>query len=168
MITQWSCRSILFDWGNTLMYDIKEYAGPMKAWPRVAVVPQAAELLAALRPGRILCLATNAEDSTEMDIRQALQRADLSQWLERIYCYKTIGFKKPSPAFFIHILADLQVDPEQVIMVGDDYEVDILGASRCGLRAIWFNENRDENRSSQRIRTIFHLGDLPAVVQSWD
>ena len=131
---------ILFDWGDTLMRVLPEYHGPMKDWPRVEAVPGAAEMLAALHQERTLALATNAADSDEQDIRAALRRADLERWLDHIYCFKKIGFRKPSPEFFAYILEDLGLPAEQVIMVGDDYMADVLGARQCGLRAVWFKQ----------------------------
>jgi hypothetical protein len=98
---------LLFDWGDTLMRDFKDYPGPMKDWPRLEAIPGAAEALAALQPVWILALATNANDSDEADIRAALQRVNLDQFLDRVYCSKNVGHKKPSVAFYQYILVDL-------------------------------------------------------------
>lgn len=163
-----SSLCILFDWGDTLMRDFKEYSGPMKDWPRVESVPEAAEVLAGLHSTYLLCLATNADTSDETDIHLALQRVDLDRFLEKIYCFKTIGHRKPSSDFFAYILSDLGLTPGQVIMVGDSYETDVQGPVRCGLRAIWFNEQGDEDRTGDRIRTIHRLRELPSLVEEWN
>ena len=155
---------ILFDWGDTLMRDLTEFSGPMKDWPRVEAVPGAAQVLAALHDDWLLALATNATDSDEQDIRLALQRVDLDHWLDKIYCYKKMGCRKPSPEFFEYILEDLGKTPDQAIMVGDYYEVDVLGAARCGLRAIWFNEGSEEEHNNDLQRTIHELARLPDII----
>jgi len=152
---------LLFDWGDTLMRDFKDYPGPMKDWPRLEAIPGAAEALAALQPVWILALATNANDSDEADIRAALQRVNLDQFLDRIYCSKNVGHKKPSAAFYQYILEDLRLTYRSVCMVGDNYEVDVLGANACGMRAIWFNEHSRELRENDLLRTIHHLSALP-------
>lgn len=159
---------ILFDWGDTLMRDFKEFSGPMKGWPRVEAVPGAAELLASLHPNWILAIASNADVSTESEIRLALRRADLDRWLDQVYCFKTIGHRKPSPEFFAYILKDLKRTPEQVIMVGDNYEADVLGANRSGLRAVWYNDRSEENRTGELVRTIHRLGELLVIVEKWN
>lgn len=138
-------RAILFDWGDTLMRVFPEYTGPMKDWPRVEAVAGAAEMLERVHPVWTLCLATNAEDSEEADIRAALRRVDLERYLDKVYCFKTIGHKKPSLEFFNYILKDLGLPGERVIMVGDDYIADVLGAQQAGLRAAWFNQSSWEN-----------------------
>jgi HAD superfamily hydrolase (TIGR01549 family) len=121
------------------MVGFPEYIGLMKDWPRVEAVPGAAEMLARLHTDWILCLATNAADSTETDIRAALRRVELEKYIDKIYCFKTVGHKKPFREFFDHILRDLGLSAENVIMVGDDYITDVLGAQQAGLRAVWFN-----------------------------
>ena len=155
---------ILFDWGNTLMRDFKEFSGPMKNWPRVEAIPGAKEILAVLSASWILAIATNADSSDEKDIWAALQRVNLDQWLEKIFCCKKVGHKKPSLEFYQYILNDLKLTPLSIFMVGDNFEADVLGANRCGIRAIWFNNRDDEHHRTDMLRTIHQLGDLPMVL----
>ncbi len=162
------CSScLLFDWGDTLMRDFPGFHGPMKDWPMVEAVPGAAEILAALHPSWTLALATNADDSDEADIRAALRRAGLDQYLDKIYCFKTIGHKKPAPAFFQAVLEDLGLAPERVIMIGDSFENDVLGANRSGLRAIWFNQQTGEVRRDKLQRTVHRLDGIPAILNEF-
>ncbi len=120
-------RSLLFDWGDTLMRDIPEFDGPMANWPRVEVIPYARETLRALRPSWTLCLATNAAASSEGEIWAALRRVGLDEMFDQVYCFHRIGYKKPAKEFFTYILNDLQLNAAQVIMVGDAFETDVRG-----------------------------------------
>ena len=156
---------ILFDWGDTLMRDFKEFNGPMKDWPRLETIPGAAEMLALLRPDWTLALATNAKDSDETDIRAAFQRVHLDQLLDKVYCFKKIGHEKPSLAFYQYILEDLRLAPHSIFMVGDNYEADVLGANACGIRAIWFNELTLEVREDDMHCTIHTLNALPVALK---
>lgn len=158
---------ILFDWGDTLMRDFKEFRGAMKDWPRLETIPGAAETLAALRSDWILALATSADVSTEADIREALQRVGLDHLLDKIYCFKNTGHRKPSREFYQYILKDLKLPPRSIWMVGDSYEADVLGAIACGLRAIWFNEHSLEERSGDLQRTIHDLRALPEALKDF-
>jgi HAD superfamily hydrolase (TIGR01509 family) len=157
---------ILFDWGDTLMRDFKEFSGPMKDWPRLEVIPGAVDTLTILHRDWTLGLATSADISDEADIRAALKCAGLNDLLDRIYCFKNTGFKKPSPAFYRHILDDLELEPRSVCMVGDHYEADVLAANACGIRAVWFNEHTDEERRGDMHRTIHDLSSLPGILRS--
>jgi len=152
---------LLFDWGDTLMRVFPEFSGPMKDWPRLETVPGADRALAALHDDWLLALATNAADSDEADIRAALRRVDLERWLDRVYCFKKIGFKKPSPEFFQFILNDLRLSPDRVVMIGDDHENDVLGAVRCGIRAVWLNARGDGTRAGEGWRAIRSMSELP-------
>jgi HAD superfamily hydrolase (TIGR01509 family) len=158
---------ILFDWGDTLMVDFKDFSGPMKDWPRVGAVPGAAETLTGLHAKWALAIATNADVSDEPDIRAALRRVDLDPWIDRIYCFKNVGHKKPSPEFYRFILDDLGLPPERVVMVGDNYQADVLGPLACGLWAVWFNPHTDEERKNERQRTIHELSALPQLLKNW-
>jgi HAD superfamily hydrolase (TIGR01509 family) len=158
---------LLFDWGDTLMRDFKEFNGPMKDWPRLEAIPGAAETLASLHPAWTLALATNAVDSDEKDIRLALRRVDLERWLDKIYCFKKIGHKKPSPAFFQYILDDLKLTCRSTCMVGDNFEADVLGANACGMRAVWFNEHSLEVREDDLQRTIHAWAALPGCLNDF-
>jgi FMN phosphatase YigB (HAD superfamily) len=158
---------ILFDWGDTLMRDFTEFSGPMKDWPRLEAIPGAAATLAVLHPDWTLALATNAADSYEKDIRLALQRVALARWLDKIYCFREIGLKKPSLAFFQYILDDLKLNLRSICIVGDNYETDVLGANACGMRAVWFNPHSLELRETDLQRTIHDLIALPACLNDF-
>jgi FMN hydrolase / 5-amino-6-(5-phospho-D-ribitylamino)uracil phosphatase len=49
------------------------------------------------------------------------------------------GVAKPSPCIFHAACARLGVPHAAVLHVGDDIDMDVLGASRAGLRACWIN-----------------------------
>lgn len=157
-------RCLLLDWGNTVMRDYPEFTGPMYRWPRVELVPAVAEALTGIRERWRVGLATNAADSLEWEIRAALRRAEIETLFDRIYCFRSIGHRKPSAEFFAAILADLDIAASEAIMVGDDFESDIRGANRAGLRAIWFNERTAEDRSGTMYRTIHDFHSLPGLL----
>jgi putative hydrolase of the HAD superfamily len=162
-------RCVLFDWGDTLMRVFPEFDGPMFAWPRVEALPYAIEALSQLHPLSILALATNADASEAADIWAALERVGLKGLLDRVYCFRVIGYKKSSPEFFKTILADLGMDRSQVVMVGDDFDSDVIGANRCGIRAIWLNERTDNDHNGESMRTIHSLHALPGALNSmWE
>jgi FMN phosphatase YigB (HAD superfamily) len=53
-------------------------------------------------------------------------------------------------------------------MVGDDWESDIVGANRAGLRAVWLNEQNGRETNYDRVQTIHSLLDLTGALQRWD
>lgn len=162
-----SSRCVLFDWGNTLMRDFPEFSGPMIGWPRVEAVDHASDVLVGLHETWILALATNALDSEEEEIWAALARVELSRFLDRVYCFRKMGHKKPSPEFFGYILNDLGLDQSRVFMVGDDFDSDVIGAVKCGLRAVWYNEHSTDTRKAEMYQTIHDLRSLPEALNAF-
>jgi putative hydrolase of the HAD superfamily len=159
---------VLFDWGDTLMRDFPEFMGPMVGWPRVEVRAHAAESLAALRArGWLLALATSAADSAERDIWAALRRGGLDRLLDRVYCFRTVGSRKPSRAFFDFIVRDLDHPRSEIVMVGDDLAADVLGANAAGIRAVWVAGGGEAQRTGAMHRTIRDLSELPALLEQW-
>lgn len=49
------------------------------------------------------------------------------------------GTAKPDPAIFHAACAALGLQPGEVIYVGDDLRLDVEGAQKAGLRAVWMN-----------------------------
>lgn len=151
MIT--SRRCLLVDWGDTVMRVFAEQSGPMCRWPRVEAVPGAVEALGRLSKSWQIALATNAADSDEADIRRALARVGLDGLFKKIYCFARVGYKKPSREFFGYVLQDLQLPCSSVVMIGDEFERDVLGANACGIRAVWLNRLTADVRQGAMYQT---------------
>ncbi|MCX4338954.1 MAG: HAD family hydrolase [Lachnospiraceae bacterium] len=54
------------------------------------------------------------------------------------------GAEKPSPKIFQMCLDKLRLYPKEVCFVGDSFEKDVKGAAAAGMRAIWFNPEKQE------------------------
>ncbi len=157
---------VLFDWGDTLMRVFPEFRGKMKDWPQVQEIPGAREALHALHGHIGIALATNAADSEEADIRQALERVSLNSFIKRIYCARSVGARKSSPEFFSHVVKDLRIPADHLVMVGDEFAEDVVAAQTAGLRAVWFNPRTPEVRTGHNLSTLHHLDHLPALLQA--
>ena len=143
------------------MRDFPEFSGPMAAWPHVEALPNVKEVLIELQPQWTLALATNTIDSDEGAIWEALDQVGLRCLLDKVFCFQTIGHSKPSPDFFDYIVKDLGMDRRRLVMVGDGFEKDVLGANQSGIRGIWFNESSTEVRGGKMHRTISDFRSLP-------
>jgi len=131
----------------------------------VRAMPNARQALEILTPSIPCHLATNAQDSDPEQIRAALSRVGMDKLLSEIFCVKTIGQPKPSPEFFAEVSRRLGCDSERLAMVGDDLEKDVLGAKRCGIRAVWYNPN-GQQFCPEGIDMITDLMQLPSLFSS--
>ena len=134
-------KHYLFDWGDTLMVDLPNQTGPMCDWPQIQAVEGAKACLQRLSQHAQCHLATNAEDSTEAQIRLALKRAGLSEYIGHVFCRENLDVGKADPSYYQKITDKLNVNPEQVTMVGDSLERDVHQALKVGIKAFWFNPN---------------------------
>jgi putative hydrolase of the HAD superfamily len=141
-----------------------EYEGPMLDWPHVEAVDGIREALTRLRPDWTIVLATNAADSEEREIWSALARVGLDELIDRVYCFRGVGHRKSAPEYYHFVLADLGIASHDAVMVGDDFEADVVSANRCGIRAIWFRENAAEGTTGESHRTIHDLRELPEAL----
>jgi len=121
------------------MHESPEVGGPAADGPRVEEVPGVEEALRALHGKYTLAVATNGLPWDTPLARQALARVNLDLHFDLVVAAQDLGVAKPDPAFFRAILERLGLAPGAAAMVGDTYEVDIVGAKAAGLRAIWFN-----------------------------
>lgn len=149
----------LFDWGDTLMADLPGQTGPMCDWTEVRVVANAALALSRLTELAKCHLATNAKDSDLQQIRKALTRGGLDQWIDQVFCFRSIGYLKPSAEYFKFIADKLRVAKHEMTLVGDDLGKDVLGASRFGINAIWYNPKKE--MVPDGIVAIADLNELP-------
>lgn len=75
-----------------------------------------------------------------------IEKLGLSKYVSLIVTSEEAGREKPHPYLFLLALYKLNLDPNEVCMIGDSYMKDIVGASSLGIKSIWFNsENRHES-----------------------
>jgi len=128
---------ILFDWGNTIMVDYPDEVGPMYQWKKVALVDGMEEILPYLFQKKYtLAIATNANLSNAKDVVKALKRVNIHTYFTYIFTSRDVGYKKPDPLFFDSILKMVCIEPSECVMIGDNYEKDIVGAHVLGLHTI--------------------------------
>jgi hypothetical protein len=87
-------------------------------------------------------LATNAVDSSIQDISIALSRVHLDSFFDQIFTYRELSAKKPDPLFYKNLLNLIDQSVDEVVMIGDDYNKDIVAAKMTGWKAVWFNPSR--------------------------
>ena len=130
-------RAVIFDWGDTLMRDLQQFEGAMVHWPRVERMPGVKETLQSLTGRILLCVASNAGDSDADLMGRALERAGIRHFFDHLWTSRELGATKPSSVFFQAILRELELEPQACVMVGNDYEKDIVPAKAVGMWTVW-------------------------------
>jgi putative hydrolase of the HAD superfamily len=65
-----------------------------------------------------------------------------------------VGWRKPSREFFAAVITAFDYPPEQLLLVGDDFENDYVGATEAGLRAVLVGSRRAD------VTCVARLSDL--------
>ncbi len=89
-----------------------------------------------------------------------LENCRLDRFFDVIVCSEEVGFNKPDPKIFQYALTKAGTTAEHSFMIGDDYEVDILGAEGVGMKAVHFNP-QIQNNQIKYINQITNLSQLP-------
>ena len=72
---------------------------------------------------------------------------NLNSCFDTIIISEEVGFSKPDKRIFELALNKLNVQPEDVLFVGDDIEKDIAGCQNANIKGIWFNPHMIKNNT---------------------
>lgn len=76
-------------------------------------------------------------DAPRFEAWLRLCRLGLHHHFDRVFTYDDTGARKPDPLPFTMALEELQVRPDQAVMIGDWPSRDIRGAKDLGLHTVW-------------------------------
>jgi putative hydrolase of the HAD superfamily len=62
-----------------------------------------------------------------------------------IFVSSEIGFPKPEPRFYRVVEEQLGLRPEEILIIGDDYEADVAGPTAAGWQAHWLRRDQGES-----------------------
>ena len=60
-------------------------------------------------------------------------------YFEEVITSEMVGVRKPDPKIFAHSLQIGNAKAENSVMIGDDVDVDVIGAQNCGMKGVFFN-----------------------------
>ena len=72
----------------------------------------------------------------ERDMTATLNKLSLSSRLDFVVTSQDAGFTKPQPEIFRYALKQAGVLPAEAVYIGDQYQVDIIGAQKAGMKGI--------------------------------
>jgi putative hydrolase of the HAD superfamily len=108
----------------------------MAFYDSVSLIPDTLETLSILKEEYALGLLSNFTHAPAA--REILRRTKLESFFDTIIISGEVGFRKPHLNVFNELARGLGVKNEYILFTGDDPEPDIHGASRAGMRPVWF------------------------------
>ncbi|NJX14804.1 YjjG family noncanonical pyrimidine nucleotidase [Tamlana crocina] len=103
-----------------------------------------------------LHIITNGFDEVQ---NTKLNKSKIHTYFKTITNSENAGVKKPNPQIFNYALQLAQTTAQNSIMVGDNYEADILGAKNIGMDAVHFdaNNNLPTQNGVKKINNLIQL-----------
>lgn len=101
----------------------------------IALLPGSKEALEMVKNmGIRMAVITNGGSEVQ---REKLERFGITHYFDKIIIDAEVGFSKPDKEIFLYTLKQLELNPEDVWMVGDNLVWDIYGAKQLGIYTVW-------------------------------
>jgi len=71
---------------------------------------------------------------------------------------------KPSPKIFKFLLDKINTTSEECIFIGDDYDIDIIGAQRVGMDQVFFNSTNQKIHSQKPTFEVKDLSEIKKIL----
>lgn len=69
-------------------------------------------------------------------LREFLEREGVAEYFDLMIFSDEVGIRKPEPQIFRKVTDELQLDPSEIVHIGDNLKNDIWGAKNAGFKAI--------------------------------
>jgi putative hydrolase of the HAD superfamily len=70
---------------------------------------------------------------------EKIKNAGLHSYFRKLFMAEMVGYQKPDHRFFEYAIKSVHARKPECLMIGDDPEVDIIGASKAGIDQVFFN-----------------------------
>lgn len=124
-----------------------------------SVEPGAIEFLQKAKGRGLHSVAASNNDQRS---KVALQELGLAEHLEGVFVAGDLTWKKPSPFFFETLAQRLKLKPEHILHVGNNLELDVEAAQRCGWSAILYDP-RGRGGEQLSVRSFAELAGLLGI-----
>jgi len=105
-------------------------------------------------------LTTGLLTNIAADMSAVCHRLGVDAYLDFVVTSEEVGANKPAPPIFLAALKKAEVDASEAVHVGDQYELDVLGARGVGITAVLLDRNGSHPEVSDCPK-IRRLSELP-------
>jgi len=94
-----------------------------------------------------------------------IETSGLKSFISGIYISEVVQLAKPEPGIFEYAVKSSNAPKVKSIMIGDDWEVDVLGAVVYGIDAVYFNKSGTNNEmkainTGHKNRNVYEINQL--------
>ena len=113
------------------------------------------DILDHLKPNYKMHIITNGFNEVQF---KKIENSGLNHYFDKIITSEEAGVKKPNPIIFEYALQQTNAISSESIMIGDNWEADIMGAKNVGLDVIFCNFNKEP--VSESIKSVNLLSEI--------
>lgn len=123
------------------------------------LIPDCEEILNYLKDKYRLHILTNGFTETQ---QKKLQNTGINHFFDEVITPDSSGFKKPDSRIFHYALKKAGASPQNSVMVGDTFEVDVIGALNVGIKPVFFNpfnisHNQSDIHDIKRLKELLQI-----------
>lgn len=107
--------------------------------------------------GGKICILTDL--TAHIQFRK-IEKLGLANYVDFLVTSEEVGIEKPDAAMFTRALQKLECEASEVLMAGDSWSKDIIGASTMGIPSIWINHNNEERILTENIRAVSRFEEI--------
>ncbi|WP_165020226.1 YjjG family noncanonical pyrimidine nucleotidase [Dysgonomonas sp. ZJ279] len=93
-----------------------------------------------------------------------MKSAGLNPYFDKVILSDGVGVNKPHPDIFNFALKEAGVNPQDVIMIGDNLQTDIIGAMNSKIDQVWFNPNDEISGSVEPTYVVKNLLEIKSIL----
>jgi len=120
-----------------------------------ALIDGTLDILNYLKPKYKMYIITNGFEEVQ---DKKMKNAGLNNYFNNVITSEQVGVKKPNPEIFNFALNKCNAKANESMMIGDNYEADVLGALSVGMDAVFCNFTNHNNANS--VKSITKLNQL--------
>lgn len=96
--------------------------------------------------------------------KRKLIKSNLAHYFKTVTISEDVGVKKPNKLIFNHAIKSAKASIKNSIMIGDNYNADILGANKIGMKAIYFNFHKTSEENRENVIIIENLEEILKIL----
>ena len=96
--------------------------------------------------------------------KRKLEKSNLIHYFDTVTISEDVGEKKPHKLIFNHALKVANANVENSIMIGDNFNADILGALGVGMKAIYYDFHKTNEKERENVIIIKRLKEIITIL----
>jgi len=152
---------------NTMNYALDSYNVYWNATLDGLVLDRDAEyFLQSIKSQNIkICVVTDL--TAHIQFRK-IEKLKLAKYIDYIVTSEEVGAEKPDSKMFELALEKLNLNKNEVCMVGDNYKKDCLGANESGILSFWYNRKDKAIKIKDNIIEVRSLSRIVEYIKKWN